>query len=169
MVALPLPAAAGHTITVFCRHFRWPPNGRFGPICIIVSDIRAECPCGTVSRLLHVRMHLPILWLHLLLSLTFVSPHFCFHFSLPSFHCSQIRMPPGCRPLMCADAAAVARFICRMYVCDRESERGAPQQHCRQPDFSVTSPAKSSLSTFSREGLKRLKTTERKTAPFPDV
>ena len=62
MVALPLPA--GHTITVFCRHFRWPPNGRFGPICIIVSDIRADCPCGTVSRLLHVRMHLPILWLH---------------------------------------------------------------------------------------------------------
>ena len=60
---------------------------------------------------------------------------------------------PGCRPLMCADAAAVARFICRMYVCDRESERRAPQQHCRQPDFSVTSPAKSSLSTFSREGL----------------
>ena len=61
-VALPLPA--GHTITVFCRHFRWPPNGRFGPICIIVSDICADCSCGTVSRLLHVRMHLPILWLH---------------------------------------------------------------------------------------------------------
>ena len=63
MVALPLPA--GHTITVFCRHFRLPPNGRFGPICIIVSDIRAECSCGTVSRLLYVlRMYLPIQLLH---------------------------------------------------------------------------------------------------------
>ena len=57
---------------------------------------------------------------------------------LPSsrlLHCSQIRMPPACRPLMCADAAAVARFICRMYVCDRERELREACSTAANPTF----------------------------------